>query len=354
MVDVDVMRAIAADLFVGDVEKLYGAAGSAALRQLLVGVHVAHRHLAFELIKDGVTLFAQLDPSNTQLPLEGGVEIAPVDLPARVQQAAILQVMPNGRLRFWPRSVENFVELAEVAVVYHYREGDFFFLDGSLVQVPNPLGFPSVFAIPTFVDLDRALEYYATALARYSTCRILQTCWHDRPRLILTNKPESIMRESLAQFLRSTLRSHELVEVREEQNVDESHPVDIKITWSQSNRIAIMEVKWLGYSVNNEGTRLSTVYREPRALEGALQLADYLEANVQRAPRHITRGYLVVFDVRRRGIRGDQVEQDVSREDAIYYANAEIEYDPRFDLIRMDFAQPVRFYLAPRDLNIAS
>ena len=201
--------------------------------------------------------------------------------------------------------------------------------------------------MPTFFDLDRALRHYANGLARYSTCHILRAIWVDDKRLVLVNKPEQIMRRSLAQFLRCTLRDHELVEIREEQNVDETHPVNIKVTWSFSNRIAIIEIKWMGDSVHIGGLRLSTNYRDQRARDGAFQLAEYLENNRQHAPMHVTRGYLVVYDARRRGLHKRPVKQYLSRGNAIYYVDREIQFDPRYELIRDDFAPPVRIYLEP-------
>jgi hypothetical protein len=155
------------------------------------------------------------------------------------------------------------------------------------------------------------------------------------------------MRESLAQHLRSSLRDHGIFEVREEQNVDESHPVDIKVTWSFTNNLALIEIKWLGQSVNAMGDGMGTRYGESRAREGAKQLADYLDGNLQRAPLHQTRGYLIVFDARREGL---SFPPSITLAEARAYWDRDIEYDPRYDVTRMvrnDFAPPLRFYLEP-------
>lgn len=291
---------------------------------------------------------ASLDPIANPVHLENGAKISPSELAARFRGAATLQVLPDGELWFWPRLVPDLGSLADAAVVYHFAGGDFFYLDGGLASVPNPTGFPSVFGLPTFIDLDRALRYYADAMARHSTCRILQRVWFDQARILLVNRPEKIMRTSLAQYLRCTLRDHELIEVREEQNVDESHPVDVKISWSMSNRIALIEVKWLGYSISIDKSHVSTIYSDPRAQDGADQLARYLESNLERVPRHISRGYLVVYDARRDGVVRDTLIQDIDHETAQHYADIELTYDPRHEEDRIDFAPPARFYLAPR------
>ena len=65
----------------------------------------------------------------------------------------------------------------------------------------------------------------------HDRCRkLLRTAWardaEDR-RVVLVNHPEVIMRGSLAQHLRSTLRDSKLVRVNEEQNVSDTELVDI-------------------------------------------------------------------------------------------------------------------------------
>jgi hypothetical protein len=353
MIDLDRMREIAHSLFVRRVEEIYGPAGSIALRELLIGVHSAHRQLPYELVTDGLVVVSPLEPGRSVVSLSGGEIIAADELSVRFRGAATIEVMHDGRVKFWPELVDDFGRLAETAVVYYYRDADFFFLEGALSPVPNPTGFPSCFGLPTFVDLDRALVHYASSMARYSTCKILRTVWFDASRILLNNKPEKIMRESLAQYLQSTLRDHELVEVREEQNVDESHPVDIKVSWSMSNRVAIIEIKWMGDSAHSREPRVGTWYDHKRALDGADQLARYLDANVVRAPRHITRGYLTVFDGRRDGIVRSKLEQTLSAESARYFADKDVVYDPVYHEVRMDFAPPVRFYLEPREPVLA-
>jgi hypothetical protein len=59
----------------------------------------------------------------------------------------------------------------------------------------------------------------------------------------------------------------------------------------------------------------------------------------------VTRGYLVVFDARRRGLTG--VGSVISAEDALYYANQEIVFDVKRETERSDFHAPIRFYLEP-------
>jgi hypothetical protein len=149
------------------------------------------------------------------------------------------------------------------------------------------------------------------------------------------------MRQSLANFLAARLdASHE---VREEQGVDESHPVDVKVTRLFSNRLAIIEIKWLGDS--RDRNHITVRYRDSRALEGAKQLADYLDMNRASAPNQVTRGYLVVIDARRRGLA--ETTTSISRTEGMHYRDIEIEYAVHHDQLRDDFEKPLRMFAEP-------
>ncbi len=202
----------------------------------------------------------------------------------------------------------------------------------------NP--YDSYFAIPTYKKLDVALEDYKVRVASVSRCPYLKDVWFNNKKIYFNSSPEEFMRDSLHNFLYGQLRG---AEVRPEQNMDASHPVDIKITWSLTNRLAIIEIKWLGRSLNKDGNRITQNFTQSRALQGADQLKGYLDSNRSFAPDKITIGYLVVFDGRRRGT--GSIVDNISKEAADYYANREIEYNPDYSTIRTDFAKPIRFFL---------
>lgn len=182
----------------------------------------------------------------------------------------------------------------------------------------------SIFMIPTYKELDEAMMVYYETMAKHSVCSILAQMWADSERLAFCIKPEHYMRDSLWQFLRNTLRSHS---VKREQNVDETHPVDIKVTWPVSNIVALIEVKWLGDSGN-------TVYRDARANEGAKQLIDYINASyIEEADKNFV-GYLTVFDGRR---QSNNVE---------YFRTVEINYKDEY--LQDNRMKYMRFYLEPK------
>jgi hypothetical protein len=266
------------------------------------------------------------------------------DLRDHTDEGFVLEITASGARRLWGSLGIDVAALSQDAVVYVYEDGaEYFHAKGESKQVRNVyLGSQSLFAIPTFEDLREALIHYRRHLVRTSRCAVFRTAWFDQNRLFYKGGPEATIRRSLELCLVSTLRGN--AEVRPEQNVDESHPVDIRVTFQLSNRVALLEIKWLGKSKHLDGT-LATEYTEARAREGATQLADYLDANRQYAPAQPTRGYLVVVDGRRRGLTDGS--ETVSTEDGFHYADQEIAFDPEYHKTRQDFEEPIRMFSEP-------
>ena len=151
------------------------------------------------------------------------------------------------------------------------------------------------------------------------------------------------MRDSLTQFLKITLRG---AEVRPEQNTDESHTIDIKVTFTLTNRLALIEIKWLGKSVRKRPRKITATYSDERARVGAGRLADYLDWYMEQAPTRVTRGYLVVLDGRRHGLKIGT--KTLGQQRARYYRNREIQFDPKYHETRDDFDEPLRMFMEPR------
>jgi hypothetical protein len=245
----------------------------------------------------------------------------------------------------WAGITPDPLDLAQTCVVYVFRQGsEHVFAKNSTRVLPKAVaGRGSMLSTQGFLDLREALEHYGIEVARQSTCETLSQSWAEEARLfVAAGKPESHMRDSLITYLRHRIRGTK--EVRPEQNTDESHPVDVKVTWAHSNRLALIEVKWLGIPKHSDG-HLGTGYYDGRARDGAKQLADYLDRNRPEAPLHLTRGYLVVFDARRSGL--NETTQALSKTDGFEYEHRDIEYDPRFHETRRDFDPPLRFFVEP-------
>lgn len=260
-------------------------------------------------------------------------------------QKIVIEVKPNGDLDI---SIDYDVDinfLRENAIIYKFDgvSGDEMIYGkrefSKLLQIPDT---DSYFAVRTYKTLELALEDYKTKFAKHSECPILKTAWFEKNMLFFKKAPEHILRDSLTHFLKK-LRN---AEVRPEQVVDKSHPVDIKVTWSLTNRLALIEIKWLGKSLIHRKKQFTKKFYEGRALEGAKQLADYLDANLRQSPTHATKGYLVVFDARRAACNSGLIEE-LSQNDAMKYSNSEITYDPDYSSTRDDFSRPYRFFLQP-------
>lgn len=346
--DPEEMRQIVEEIFTPRIVRQHGSGGADRLKELLIAVRRIYRYRAPEEFGAGLTVLATIDGDPYEWQDEDGVEVEAEVLAQVIGEGGVVQVFPNGTLRVWPGVPEksSLESLDERAVVYLWREsGEFFLIEGDFKPVRNANGHPSAIAPPTFFALAKALDYYEREQARVSTCHILREAWHDERHLLLVNKPEKIMRGSLAQHLETTLRDH--AEVREEQNVSETQPIDIKVKWSLSAQLSLIEIKWLGQSVDADGTKLATAYSAPkRPREGAKQLADYLEENKQRTPELETEGYLVIYDGRRDNIKG--VPAEISDEEAVAFRDSEIDYDPDFEAERSDFRAPRRFWLEPK------
>lgn len=223
--------------------------------------------------------------------------------------------------------------------------GEWLEREGSRYKLP-PYGggVRSLLAVKCFPDVREALAEYSVKKAAKCSCLILQQCFTDDRRVILINKPEKVMRRSLHAHLQSAIRG--AVEVLQEQNVDETHPVDIKVVWSGTNRLVIIEIKWLGVSLDKDGIGLGQPFWAGRANEGAEQLAEYLDANTQSAPTSTILGILAVFDARRQGVTS--VTASPTAQQGLHYQHEEIAYDPDFSLRRLDFDPPIRFYIEPK------
>lgn len=328
------------------IQENYGSDGVARLKQLALGLDRIYLHLAYEKLSGGLTVLCALDDDSELLFGEELLRLAPEDLPAYVEDAATIQILPNKSLLLVP-SASDPLGFAEQAIVYHFDGADNFVYDGALQPVINTGPLPSIFGTPTFLRLDEALDAYRVQHALHSQCPILKArLWSDERRWFLINSPEDVVQDSLHNYLRTTLRG--IREVRREQKIG-NRPVDLKVSWALAPRIAYIEIKWMGHSIDPDNTKISTSMSASAAKKGAKQLADYLDDNKQEAASYDTIGYLVVFDARRRGLKFDSATLRAA--DGRYYLAREVAYDPQYDRLRADFATPLRFFLEPAQID---
>ena len=152
------------------------------------------------------------------------------------------------------------------------------------------------------------------------------------------------MRQSLTQFLRNRLGQHH--DICPETNVDETHPVDIEVRPKMANnRLILIEIKWLGQSLSEDRSKVSTPYTKCRADAGAKQLADYIDSKYQFTPGHVIHGCLVVIDGRRKGLEFGA--RSISRDDGLHYESDKFDLDPPYNKTRRDFDPPFIMFSRP-------
>ncbi|MFZ2447444.1 MAG: hypothetical protein WAW37_13895 [Syntrophobacteraceae bacterium] len=348
--DLDKMQKIVSSLYLISIARAYGDDGIKVFQDVLHAIRGIYTYHDPDAIRGQFILVKSLSDRLCCTSPEPEIFSHPEYLsqasrPTCSSDTILVQISHDGNLLLWKNPSADIAHISENAIVYSYHERqESFVIKGTSTPICNPSRVhTSVFSIPTFKDLSAALEHYKGRSVRASSCEIFGQAWLGGPkgkRLMFSVKPEKIMRKSLMQFLENVLRG---AEVRPEQNVDESHPVDIKVTWMLTNRIALIEIKWLGKSLNEHGN--ITEYSESRARDGASQLAEYLDWNRSQAPTHQTFGYLVIVDGRRRGIGPSST--DVNNENGMWYKDKEITFDPEYHNTRGDFVKPIRMFAEP-------
>lgn len=258
----------------------------------------------------------------------------------------IIEIKDNGNLDILTNHSIGVDALRDNAIIYEFiksNENEVFYGKTQQVKLLPIPETDSHFAIRSYKTIELALEDYKVKVAQHSDCPLLKNVWFEKNMLFLKKAPEHTLRDSLTLFLKR-LRN---AEVRPEQVVDKSHPVDIKVTWALANRLALIEIKWLGKSLKHRNKQFTNIYSDSRALSGAKQLSEYLEANLIQSPTYATKGYLVVFDARRAACSSGLVEE-LDAINALKYLNQEINYSPDYSVTRTDFSKPYRFFMQPK------
>lgn len=237
------------------------------------------------------------------------------------------------------------IALSNTTFIYHWKSDDTypdkFYVKGDLFPFSDAATPEegSFFAVRTYSDLEEALINYRDNVALMCKGRALSESMTST-RLFFNPAPEALLQEALNDYLTSRLRN---CDVKREHNVDDSHPVDIIVHWRETNHLAIIEIKWIGKSLNKD-RNIGVSYYDARANEGASQLIGYIDDNGDSHPRDITVGYLVVYDLRRH--KNDDVNRKkMSRADADWYRSKEVNYNPQYDLVRKNFRKPYRFFI---------
>jgi hypothetical protein len=323
----------------------FGEPGIDAAFEIMQVAKTLYRHVELERVKGRVTIFQKI------------VAAGAVHEPAPVVHAIDFGALANDTITdltieiasdkrpYVVAAVPSVEELAKSAVVYHWQAGQEEFLAGatrkSVLRLDKAAR--SQFAVPTLPTLRDALKNYSVENVRESSCYIFREVWFEENRLFFKAKAEAIMRTSLTQFLKNRIGGDH--DVWPEQNVDESHPVDIRVKPRlTNNRVMLIEIKWLGWSAAADG-HITAKHGQPRSQEGASQLAQYLDDQRQSAPTSVIHGYYVIIDGRRNNLQ--QGATSITASDGLYFEQSELTFDPPYHTTREDFDPPYRMFAKP-------
>ncbi|MEU4465663.1 hypothetical protein AB0G20_18420 [Streptomyces sp. NPDC024017] len=340
----EVMQNIVRDNFVARVSEELGDEGLTRLRGFLSKIRTIYSAIDYESISTSLTVVSKTT-DEVCLPAQKCYRTdEPAELALHNAGVLTVQVLGNGDLLVLKEEID-LDQINQGAMVYRFTPaaGEQFWVDAKEARVQSMSGYPLLFATPSFRDLSEALNHYRTHIARPSECAVLSTLWREAGRVMWKPAPEASMQRSLYFFLKCTLRDGH-PDIRQETPVDDKNPVDLEVQWSGSNRIALIEVKWLGKSGTLNPPKLGTEYSEKRAKEGLAQLADYLDRTRGRAPYKDRRGYLVIFDARRSRVKAETLVLD--RNNGFHFEDAHIDFQADI-LERHDIAEPVRCFCEP-------
>lgn len=342
----DAIAAVCKDLYIPMIADVYGSEGVDAAFGIMGAVKTLFRHVEPERISGEIVVFARVASmtANSASP-SASSPLSIATLANRTISDLLLEVMPDGAI--YQRAVGSLApaDLSLTSVVYVYQGGTEVFLAGPMRKEVIKLDSAtrSQFSVPTFSSLRTALQHYEVENVRESSCYIFSEAWADSCRLFFKAGPEWLMRRSLTQFLKNRLGEDH--DVWPEQNVDESHPVDIQvIPRLANNRVMLIEIKWLGDSVDETG-HITVRHRDSRAQAGATQLADYIDQKRRSAPTSIIHGFYVIVDARRAGLT--EGASAISRANGMRYETADIAFDPAPHNTRQDFDPPYRMFACP-------
>lgn len=281
-----------------------------------------------------------------------GVEIYDKNILLNITDGVIvIQVLNNDRLMMWENVNTDAIFGRDDMLTYLFEENkEYFFANAEKIEIPfAPPG--SMFATQ-FYELAKALNDYKTQRVFRSTCPIFSEAWFDDNHIFFKGGgkdiPEKHLQQSLHHYLDTNMNLRGITPILREFNVlgDTPKPVDIVVNWGEANRLALIEVKWLGKSIPASGNPAR--HDNSRANEGIKDLKEkYFDQAQANMPRTIIKAYLIVIDARRHGTNRNTVT--ISYADGRYYENIEltIDGDKRFYQSIPGFEKPIRMFAAP-------
>lgn len=289
-------------------------------------------------------------------PLEKGAQLFDKNiLLNKTHGTTIIQAFSDGNFYIWEGEDPSTLFNNPRVLTYRFNlNKDYFIAMGNEIDVTiSPKG--SRYA-PQFVDLLKVLDSYKRDRIYHSSCPTFKNSWHDNNRIFFrsegsgNNIPEKFMQESLFEFLRvqDSLRGISMENLREfNVNPGQPKPIDIRIQWKEANRVALIEMKWIG-AVKSSATGKTTSNNSPRqATPGYIQLKGYYDSALRDLPNTIIKSHLVVIDGRRNNVKGTTTT--ISYANGMHFKDAPLEIDEanRYYESIPGFEFPIKMFAAP-------
>jgi hypothetical protein len=345
LLDQDALDEVLGSMYLSAAVATHGVEGEAAVLSLLASVRRVYEWLDPGPLTQVVVSVAVADGSQVCAAPPDRTGLNLNSLPTLATDVVTLQGGPNGWLAWFSSIDVSLIPTSHIAYIYQGPGAEHILIGGVAHQIPRlDPSLASQLIDDTFFELDEVLDDYDLRYARRSQCEILQGCWRTETRLMFAPKPEDVMQKSLHNHIKHRLRGNITPRSRREINEDIGDRVDIEITWPDSNRVAIIEIKWLGKSAPPGQTNPYTTMTPQEVRDGALQLANYLDIASADAPDHQFMGTLVVFDGRRHSVT--HASESTTEANGMYFEHAAVDIDPTVEG-RRDFRRQLRYFLEP-------
>ncbi len=264
----------------------------------------------------------------------------------------IIQVFEDVKLFLWENEKPDALFNKSDCLIYHFSHNiEKLYAYKEVIDITiTPIG--SRYATQ-FSELKNALNTYGQKRIYHSSCPHFKNSWFDNNRIFFKgggkNIPEKFMQESLYEFLSTYLTLRGIsIEVLREFNVDSDKPkpVDIRIHWREANRVALIEIKWMGTVRKDDGT-ISYSHGNPRANSGIAQVKGYFDSAHEDMPTTIIKSYLVVIDGRRNNLT--DAATTISYADGMHYKDVDIDIDDdkKFHESIPGIEKPIKMFAAP-------
>lgn len=263
----------------------------------------------------------------------------------------VIQIFDNKEILLWENKNIEHIFKDNNNITYHYQSNtERIILSDKEIDITN-CSFGSRFS-NEFNELETQLINYKLHKARYSSCPILSDSWTTNKRIFFKaggkDIPEVFLQKSLHNFIKDLHIFKGDVgqfDPAREHILGASKPVDIIVRWEKSNRIALIEIKWLGKSFHDG--QIKSTHNNSRANEGFIQLKQYFDLAKQDNPNKIIKCYLVVIDARRWQTSENTVT--ISHLNGMHYKNQEItlDEDKQFHQTYKNINAPIRMFVEP-------